>query len=317
MHRFYFVVFWGVLVLFLTDMFAQDAGKGKVLESNPTVRLLESGSEPKQKLRFVVKKGSVNKGTIITKMEMNISFGDRNPQRITNPPIKVVMSARVTETRNDGTIKYEFNLDKADAINDGSVPEQMVSGIRDALRSVEGIKGYEVVTDRGYSQDVSFSLPQNINPQVKEVMENMKNSLAKMSAPLPEEPVGQGAIWEVDNELLQNGVRINQRVIYKLKQCSEKRCKIDIELKQTAGKQIMTSPNLPSGASVELQELQGSGKGEMEINLEQLFPIKSSLQSSHAFTMKVSDGVSPEPQIMKMTMKMNMELTGQRIEIKQ
>src|SRR5262245_1669276 len=155
-----------------------------------TVTLLSPGSEPRRRLRFHVAPGAKQTGTMRMKMAMDMRFGG-NAQSVDMPTIVNVIESTAKRVTAGGDIDYEFAITDVDIGNDGG-NRAIADGMKGMLTSMKGLGGTITITSRGFTKSVNISIPPGVNPQVAQMMGQMKDMLGQLSAPLPEEPVGVG-----------------------------------------------------------------------------------------------------------------------------
>ena len=85
-----------------------------------------------------------------------------------------------------------------------------------AFVGIKGLTGTGTVSSRGFSKGVEFKAPAGSNPQARQLMDQMKEFVTQLVAPLPEEAVGPGARWEAKTPLKSQGMTMDQTATYEL-----------------------------------------------------------------------------------------------------
>ncbi|HKA90312.1 MAG TPA: DUF6263 family protein [Haliangiales bacterium] len=245
---------------------------------DPEVKLVSPGKAPTKTLRFAPTKGTTQGVVMTMKMQMAIKMGTIDMPATKLPAMKMYADLTVTDVSPNGDIRYDYKLGKIDVDNDPASPPAVVNAMRDALKGAEGITGKARVTSRGFTREMELSVPATANPQLKQMLDSMKESMRQLTAPLPDEAVGVGAKWQTKYRIKQNGMEVQQTADNELVSVSGNVAKVKTTLKQTADRQPMNPPGLPAGASVELIELKSSGSGLSEVDLTKLMPTSGSMQ---------------------------------------
>ena len=159
------------------------------------------------------------------------------------------------------------------------------------------MKGHAIVTRRGLTKDTEISMPGKVDAQTQQVVQGMEQALRQISAPLPEEPVGVGAKWQLVTYLSQNGVSLKETATYQLEKVDGDRIQLAVQLDQTAPKQKVKSP---VGVTVDLLSLRSKGGGDMSLKLDRIAPMTSQLTLDSAVAMAL-----PKNKTMKMSSKMS------------
>ena len=97
----------------------------------------------------------------------------------------------------EGNLTYQFKVEAIEVVPEEGVADMMVETLRTQMRSLEGLTGRATVTARGLVREADLKAPPGGSAQMQQSLENLRQSMRQMSAPLPEEPVGKGARWEM------------------------------------------------------------------------------------------------------------------------
>ncbi len=262
---------FATLLVFCSLRAQADAG-------DPDVKLVSPGKAPTKALRFSPTKGATQGVVMTMKMAMAIKMGTMDMPATKLPAMKMYADLTVTDVSPNGDIRYDYKLGKIDVENDPASPPAVVNAMRDALKGAEGITGKARVTSRGFTREMVLSVPDSANPQLKQMLDSMKESMRQLTAPLPDEAIGVGAKWQTKYRIKQNGMEVQQTADNELVSVKGNVAKVKTVLTQTADRQPMTPPGLPAGATVELIELRSTGSGESEVDLTKLMPSSGSMQ---------------------------------------
>jgi hypothetical protein len=102
-------------------------------------------------------------------------------------------------------------------------------------------------------------------------MDQMKDLVTQLVAPLPEEAVGPGAKWDVKMPLKSQGITVDQTATYEVVSIEGDRLTIKSTIVQHAANQKIQNPAMPT-LKMDLTKMVGSGSGEHTSDLTHLLP---------------------------------------------
>lgn len=241
-----------VCLAFARPAFAQAGVQG----DPPVVRLLSAGEGEKRPLRYKLTKGV--KETIDLTMDMSISMDvpGVGPQSIDAPPIRMSMDVAVDEVAANGDIVMSMVITAA-SMEGGPFP----TGALDALK---GLSAVMTMTDRGLIKAVKFDESKIANPSLAQLLQS--SGFDRLSAPLPEEPIGAGARWEVIQRIDANGMSMDQKAIYEVLEIAPGRAMLGVTIEQSAGAQAVNAPAMPPEMQATIVDMKGGGKGRLALN---------------------------------------------------
>ncbi len=241
--------------------------------SAPTVTLVSAGTAPKRTLRFTPKKGL--KKTLITTMTMGVEMkiGSSSPPAQTMPPIEMAFDLTVTDVAASGDIRYEFVLKRPRVVADKTTPKEVVEAMTGAVKTMTGLKGYAVISDRGFTKEADVEVPDEASPQTQQLVASLKQSMTQLTAPMPEEPVGVGAKWDTMTTIENSGFSLQQTATSELVALKGSKATLKVSVAQTAKPQKITA----SGMTADLEAYAASGAGTTQIDLVTLVPITAKM----------------------------------------
>jgi hypothetical protein len=133
----------------------------------------------------------------------------------------------------------------------------------------------------------------------------MNQSLQQLSSPVPEEPVGVGAKWQVVLTPRLGGFTQTVTTVYTLIALTPDSAKIDVAMSQTAAEQPLESASLPPGAKATIKTVKGSGTGSLEIAFSRITPTASAMTTKTDVSMTFGS----EGQVSEMKQTVTNELT--------
>src|SRR5206468_12492146 len=119
---------------------------------------------------------------------------------------------------------------------------------------------------RGLTPATEPKVPAGADPQIRQVMERMKESVATLASPFPEEAIGPGAKWEAKVLLKSQGMTIDQSATYQLAALEDERLTVRSTIAQHAANQKIQNPAMP-GLKMDLTKMTGTGTGEVTFDL--------------------------------------------------
>lgn len=277
------------------------AGPGK----RPTVSLLDPGAEPQRALRYRPKKGE--KQTLKTIIEMEVATKLKGAPGPNNkmPPMHMTMTTQITAA-GDNEFTYDFEITEASVGEAAGVPKTIQASVEKELGNLVGLKGTATVDSRGFTSEANLQGTAKMPPRIRELLRSMQQSLEQMSAPLPEEAVGRGAKWRVDQSIRQNGMLIEQQSVFEVVEIGKKTVELSISIDQHADAQTMSAPGLPAGT--QLNRLVGKGNGTTVLNLGKLAPESSVVNVKTSTSMSVM--VGRDAQSLETETTMTMKIAG-------
>jgi len=237
-----------------------------------TVKLLDPGAEPRTALRYKFQANRTEKMVMEISMAMAIEMGDQNLPETQMPVIRMTMTIDSKEVSPEGDLHYESELEQVEVLPKPGANPAMVHDMKQQMSSMQGLSGSGTITSRGFTKDAEIKFPPGIDPQQRQFMDNMKQSMDQISAPLPEEPVGRGARWQVTMPVETPAMKLTQIATYTLSEIQGDKVKFDVAIKQSAAPQEIDAPGAAPGVKVSLESFNSSGTGTVELQMTNLVP---------------------------------------------
>lgn len=275
----------------------------------PHVKLLSPGEPPLRPLRYQVANGRRGRVTMTVGTTMAMTM---DGQALPAPPaieVKSWFDYRVTSASPGGDIRAEYEFGPMEVVEKPGLAPEIVQAMRAALAGMTGTKGFSVIDSRGIVRDADITVPAGAAPQLRQMIDGMRQSLRQLSSPFPEEAVGRGARWDTSYRITQNGLSIDQVAHVELAALDGDKGRMNITLTQSAPAQTMSPPGLPPGVKMKLVSLASSGSGENR------FDVTAPVSTSAQVTMKMNmanriESPDGKAQEMKMSMEMSMTMDG-------
>lgn len=292
-----------------------DVGTALAPVEPPTVTLLDAGVEPRVALRLKPVAGTVDTTRIAMRMAVAMTLDGQPVPGRAMPRALLGLSAKIDAVGDDGSATWSVTITEAaveggaDAAGDVQAHDTEVSfagarGLREGLAAVKGLTAAGKVSDRGVTTLAGFAGVQ-AEGEMATLLEGFRESLVQLSVPLPEEPVGAGARWQVEQVVPQSGMRIRQTTVFDVVSVEGSRVVARVTLTQAAEPGADAGKALPPGAR--LEGFSGSGTGETTLDLGHILPVSSTAKVTTTVKMMV-----PAPdgggRAMEMTMDIGLAL---------
>ena len=285
----------------------QTGTKATAPASTAQVKLLDAGAEPRTVLRLHPKPGDKQALGVTMKMAMNIKAGEMPEQAMKLPAITIPMDVTVKSVADNGDITYEMVMGEASISDEPGAAPMVAEAMKSSVSKLNGLTGTGIVSNRGITKSVEMKMPADADPQIRQVMDQMKESFSNVGALLPEEAVGPGAKWEARMALKSQGMTIAQTLRYQLASIEGERLAAKIEISQSSANQKMQNPAMP-GIKVDLTRMEGTGTGDLTLDMAQILPLQMTMDLHSEMSMGMS--IAGQKQAMSMTMDLNMRLEG-------
>jgi Family of unknown function (DUF6263) len=271
------------------------------------ITLLSAGAEPRQELRFTPAANLTQTTQMTMKMDMVMSMAGQTIPGLELPGNIVTYLVNVTQIDANGDIHYEARCTDIAVTEGENVIPAVRSQIEAQLQNVIGSGGTFVIDNRGNIKQADLVLPENADPMMQQVFEQLSSSMQQLSTPFPTESVGLGAKWSMSYALTMNGLNFMQNVTYELVDLQDNVATLNIGIEQQADAQTVDAPGLPPGAKITLNEMRSQGSGQVIMQLDRLMPVGGSLsmQTDTDMTVSPGSGVPDSPVSTQMNMQMN------------
>jgi hypothetical protein len=238
-----------------------------------TVSLLDPGKEPRRPLRYAFTM-KPERLVLDMKMQMKVSIGAQTAPEVGLPTVRTVLDVTPTRVSKDGDLSYDGQISREEVVPDGDMAEADRAALENQLASIVGMKIHSTVTARGVVTDATMDVPDGTAPQLRRMLESMRDSLRGLSSPLPVEPVGVGAIWRVD-VAIKTGFRLEQSSVFTLKAIDGASADFDLKLRETAKPQPVVAQVPTSDTHITLESFTGTGTGTMKTYFDRVAPVSN------------------------------------------
>ena len=261
----------------------------------PRVTLIAAGAEPRKALRLVVSSSHRSHMDIEMTVEVATNVGGLALPPAEPPAVRIGADLTVTNVSPAGDVTYTIAFTGAGLADAGAgaADPAFSATLASVSAGLKSIRGTATVTNRGINRDVRIDTSKVTTSTVSEAMDSVTTMMNGMSSPLPEEPVGVGARWEVRQALRSGAVTAFQKVEFELVAFDGRTASLKVKTDQSGPPQPIKIPMMPPGASANLESMTGTGSGTMSVPLDGLVPT-SQADSMTKMVMSIADGGPPE-----------------------
>ena len=104
-----------------------------------TVKLLDPGSDPRQKLRYKFQPGKQDVLIMDMKTAMAVELGANQQPEIALPVMRLIMTLDSKAVTPDGNLRYEFVTNSAEVVDADNANPGIVSSMQAELKKIEGM----------------------------------------------------------------------------------------------------------------------------------------------------------------------------------
>jgi len=264
------------------------------------VKLLEAGTDPKLPIRLHPKAGDKQVLTIDMKVTVETEAAGTQMPAMKLPAAKITLEVTASSVSPDGDIGYELVVSDV-AVEEASGDQALVgAAMKSSLMSLKGLSGSGTISSRGVSKAAQIKVSSSADPKTQQAADQLKDSLSHLVTVFPQEPIGQGASWEVKMPVKTEGMTISQTTTYKLASAESDHLKIDTTVAQTAANQKIESPAMP-GMKMDMTKMTGTGKGNAALDLSKLLATEGTMEMHIEMNMALNMGGQKQPMTVKTT----------------
>lgn len=230
----------------------------------PTVTVLDAGTEPRQPLRVVLEPGAQASITVTTDLAVDQQAAGRT-QRIDAPPVRQELSYEVGEVSEEGAeVTITLTAVAVQPAGAGLDAEE-VEALDRSLAPLVGLRATGTLTPTGTYVDLRFRRPAGLDRALIAQLDATQSQLAALAAPLPTEAMGLGGRWTATTTADLAGTTARTATTYEITAIDDDRVSYRATIGSTAEPQPLVPTGLPAGSVAELlsSELTGSATGQI------------------------------------------------------
>ena len=244
----------------------------------PQITVADPGAEPRSVMELSPTAGETVELDMTVHTETTQTLGgEAQPQQ--EIPAMIFGLAVTIDEVTDEQISMSVVYDRAEFDSDD--PQ-----LQAAMESMVGITS-TLVTDRsGVFIDGNVDTASVDDPALAATIDQMGAQLEQLAFPLPTEPVGAGAVWDVATAIDSNGVVFCSTTTYRLTEFDGDAYAFETEVTQQAQPTTLEQGT----ATIEVLEGTGSGSGTSTGSLSFPMAVSASSTASNTMLLLVEDG---------------------------
>ncbi len=205
-----------------------------------SVTLVDPGQAPLERLRYAIPPDTVVQSLLdIRDVEATAERTEDSENAFgVLPGLKLRLRAGPTVSLPKGT-RYILRIAKAESVLPEGVTGRQMDEVEQGVRALRGMRGRFDLNEQGIVVDADVPWAQGqgrIHPRVAITIGNVRSAIATI--PVPREPVGIGAVWEVRRSLRIWSARVTQVTRYELTDRAGDRFRVAITVHQKAAPQV-------------------------------------------------------------------------------
>ena len=256
------------------------------------VRLLEPGAEPRADLSYAIVKGPAPKLGMAMDMAMRMSAGGQKNEA-TLPRMGMTLDGAAAEKNDAGEWKILATLVGITVDGKGAQAEQIAAAMRQQVEAMKGLGISYWLNPKGRVRDVKVTLPKGFPTAAQALVEGLNQSFESMVAPLPVEPVGLGAKWQVVSRMSASGADLLQSATYTLTARDGERATLDVAMTQLSASDTIKTPGNPGAPVTRVKSFSSGGTGTTRIHTASVVPESGLTKMKTAMTVTAAQGAYP------------------------
>ena len=235
------------------------------------VRLLEPGAEPRADLSYGIARGPSPKLGMAMDMAVRMSAGgQKNEAKL--PRMAMTLDGSADEKSDTNEWKILAHLIGITIDGKGEQAQQIAAAMRPQVEAMKGLGISYWLNPKGRVRDVKVELPKGFPAAARTLVEGLNQSFESMVAPLPREPVGLGAKWQVVSRMAASGADLLQSATYTLKARDGEHATLDVTMTQLSASDTINAPNSPPGQVTRVKSFSSGGTGTTRISTASAVP---------------------------------------------
>jgi hypothetical protein len=179
----------------------------------------------------------------------------------------------------------EWVLEPARSLPEDGATEESVALEQRVADAIGRVRMVTTVGPRGGTLSLSLDRPPGLRPEAERLFTGMEESARNLSASLPEEPVGVGAVWDVTRVATIMGIRCQQTTSHELVAIDGDRVTLRLQMQQTALPQEYPVPGAPEDVRARIETFNAAGSGDVVIDLTKPGLVENTSTGRVAFSM--------------------------------
>lgn len=267
-------------------------GSADELGPGPPIVLVDAGTAPRRPLRLRFHAGTTEFLALDQSLRMVLVTNDanhgRDENRVAPPPMQLTMRLGVPKVLPDGQAVFDAVIERT-RLSD-HVPLENPQGRRQMEATLAELVGLRIqgrLSTLGVPSELKLFVPPGTSAEMRQQLDQLRDSLDKLYIRLPEQPVGVGATWIVPMRASIGGITADVRYRYTLTRLDATSASFSVAIAFAAAPQSIRIDD----TTTTFESFAGSGKGFLSMQWDHLAPnsaVTSLIDGS--FTVASSDG---------------------------
>ncbi|MEQ9672439.1 hypothetical protein [Coleofasciculus sp. G2-EDA-02] len=288
-------------------------GSEPAAEAKSTIVLLDPGAQPRRSLRFQPAPNTKQTTVLTMNMDMTGTVDGQMMPNINMPAIQMTIESEVTQVEANGDAQIKVAYTDVDVVSDTTAPPELIQTLRSQLQPLQDLTITFVIDQQGITKDVNVSVPEDLDPNLQQLLQQMLNSLEQLSAtPFPETTVGVGATWQVSMAIPVPGLPLDQiQVLYEVESIEDDQVTLKMSMQQQSSPQEASQMNLPGappGVNFQVQSFSMQSAGTITIGFDQIMPLKGMMSTLSTMEFLVTEPESEQETLMRMSSSVQMTM---------
>jgi hypothetical protein len=279
-----------------------------------TMKLLDAGRPPRRKLRYAWRHDRSEVLTIALRTTAATETEGDKPPEVVLPAVRIVVAIQPTDVTPEGDLSYAWQVTSTEVTPAPAANPELADGMRAEVAMVAHLTGTASVTSRGLAREIRVD-PASVASGADaggtgQMVEQVRQTLRDLAAPMPDEEVGRGARWEKLSSLASRDAVVTQTETFSLVELGGDRGALEDVLAQTAPPQPLRTPGAPGATPARVESMLASGVARTHFDLTRLVPAST----FEGTTTMVVSGHSPGDPSRRVTMilRVGIALSGSK-----
>lgn len=241
---------------------AAACGKGgdKTKVEPADLQMVSAGNEPRTVLRYRIPKGT-SQGIDVA-VDMNVNANDMGGPL---PTITMQMLIAVEDVDASGQMKLHTTIVDATA-RDRDDAKISATSLAGPLEKLKGLAFASTLSPNGRSSKSVIEGAKQLPDDVAAQLTALTSTLEQVMMPLPNEPVGVGAVWRSSRDMEQNGLKMTTVNTFSLVALDGDKLKYTIDTDVHGADQTVKMGD----TSIDVKDITGTGGGDGSFSLTSL-----------------------------------------------
>ncbi len=236
---------------------AQNAAGATGAGGGDAMKVVEPGAEPRAKRRYAFTLNKAERRNLLIRQSV---AQDKQVQE--QPALSLTVDFVAKEAKPTAT-RFEMKVVEVDLADKDKVDPRIVQQAAQELGMFKGLSATFSVSARGEVGEVTLSGSEKMQREgAAEILDAFTQFVELVLAPLPDEPIGDGAKWEKSETVRERGVEQSSKRTLELKESSETGATVVSTIEKKVPKRKLPDPRMPPGTTMEVD-----GKGSYTYSL--------------------------------------------------